>query len=705
MSKTDLYNGMNHKEPGANTMKGWDHKRFSHDILYTQLMQIAAHYYDSMRALRKKWTRDDDYYMGRQLNDTVVYNGHRMTVKHYMELKGMPALSADIITDKMISLKGLVRQQYMAPSIQSVDADEEDYVNTFNEFLRQNCNNNNKAEHDADQFEKHALYGFVCDKVKWAFRQGREDVYIDPVDIYDLAVPVFKKKDLEDIEFIAEGHEETWPRMLKLFAKKPGDEEELKRIYTAAKTELPIQGRNDTGMNQTENLDDFYHAKTIGKYRYIEIWTLERNRALWCHDRLNASAGFRPLKDKAEIDAENAQRKQDNIMKDENGVPILDENGKPQLYVPEDEVALIEYEPGIEEFWYYRMISPNGYLLDEGISPYKVIRDGYSFYYHPYVFLAYPCIEGEIRSFVDRIIDRQRQYNHDNIMLDFIIMNSAKGPLAIDEDALSDKMGIEDIAENWVKTDGVIVYTSKNGGQLPQQIMNKSLPAGIDLIMQRDEKLVQTQSNVQPALQGASPAAGTSARRYLAEQNSSAVGVADYVTSFENFKLRVAKKQMWTIQCFYDDNRSVKITGQDIRGYYNRATMGDIDYDMTLTQDINSATVRETMKDLAWQAYLRDEIDFGQCLKSAKFGDTARLERCWKEHKAEKQQQAMLQQQQALQQAGSQGGQQGTAHLLQPAQQQGQIVGPAEADREKGANRLIQSEAGPASAGTGGISA
>ena len=703
MSKKDIYNQNNQKEPGVNAVKGYDHTRFSNDVLYSQLQQIAAHYYDNLRPLRKKIIRDTDYYMGRQLNDTVVYNGHRMTVKHYMELKGMPALSADIITDKMISLKGLVRQQYMAPSIQNVDSEEEEYVNIFNEFLRQNCNNNNMAEHDADQFENHTLGGFIGDKVKWAFREGREDVYIDPVDIFKLAVPPFQTKDLSDIEFIAEAHDVTWPQMLKTFVKKRGDEAILASIYTAAKTELPLQGRRDTGMNQTEALDDWYHSTVVGKYRFMEIWTLERNRALWCHDRLNASAGYRPLGDRAAIDAENQERRNANIMRDENGVPMLDENGNAQYYVPEDELALIEYEEGIEELWYYRMISPNGYLLDEGVSPYKVLRDGFSFYYHPYVFLAYPCIQGEVRSFVDRLIDRQRQYNHDNIMLDFIIMNSAKGPLAIDEEALSDKMGIDEIAENWVKADGTIIYTTKKGGNLPQQIMNKSLPAGVELILQRDRELVTTQSNVQPALQGASPTAGTSAKRYLAEQQSSAVGVADYVSSFNNFKLRVAKKQMWTIQCFYDDRRSVKITGMEVRKFYNKATMGDIDYDMTMALDVNSATIRESMKDLVWQAYLRDEIDFGQCLKSAKFGDTSRLERYWKEHKAEKMQQQLAAQQAAATQQAQTGG---SAHLLQPTAAQGVIEPPAETNRGDSATRLVQGGqgAGPDVSGIGGIS-
>lgn len=704
MPRNELYNNLNQKEKGVNTMKGYDHTRFSNDILYSQFVQIGAHYFDNMRALRKKWVRDTDYFMGRQLNDTVVYNGHKMTVKHYMELKGMPALSADIITDKLVSLKGLVRQQYMAPSIQNVDANEEEYVNIFNEFLRQNCNNNNKAEHDADQFENHALLGFIADKVKWAFRKGREDVYIDPVDIFKLAVPPFERKDLEDVEFIGEAHDVTWPRMLKFFVKKQGDEEKLMEIYNACKTDLPIQGNNETGMNQTDALDDWYHSSVVGKYRFFEIWTLERNRALWCHDRLNASAGYRPLTDKDEIDAENESRRAANIVRDENGVPVLDENGQQTYYVPEEELALIEYEIGIEEMWYYRMISPNGYLLDEGVSPYRVVRDGFSFYYHPYVFLAYPCIQGEIRSFVDRLIDRQRQYNHDNIMLDFIIMNSSKGALAIDEDALSDKMDIDDIADNYVKADGIIVYTSKNGGNAPTSVVNRSLPAGIEMIMQRDRELVSTQSNVQPALQGASPTAGTSAKRYLAEQQSSAVGVADYVASFNNFTLRVGQKQMWTIQCFYDDRRSVKITGQDIRKYYNRATMGDIDYDMTMALDVNSATIREAMKDLVWQAYLRDEIDFGQAMKSAKFGDTSKLERFWREHKAEKMQQALAQQQQATAQQQSGGSSAGAAHLLQPNQQQGVIEAPAEAEnRNNGATRLIQADSGgPDIAGIGG---
>lgn len=642
-----LYNeASRQKEPGANTMRGYDHARFSNSHEYSELVQIGAHYYDQMRSLRQKFVRDSDYYMGRQLNDTVMVNGHSMTVHDYMELKGMAPLSSDIITDKMVTLKGLVRQQYMAPKVKSVDAQEADYALVFSELLRQNDNNNEKAELAADLFQTFLSWGFPGAKVKWAFRNGREDVYISELDMMKMALPPFHDKNIDEIEFIGEAHDMSWPKLLQKFCKKAGDEERLRNIYTAAQGTSYIQGYNDTGMDQMKHqLDDWYHSSIVGFYRVFEIWTKEFNRALWCHDRLNATAGFRPLSDKAAIDAENEQRLLDNIRRDENGMPLLDTDGNVTYYVPQDEIQLIEYEPRLEEFWYYRFISPNGYLLDEGVSPYRVLRDGYSFYYHPYVFLAYG-MNGEVRSFEDRIIDKQRQYNHNNILLEFILMNSAKGPLAIDEEALSEDMNLEEIMDQWVKVDGYILYTSKNGGQMPQQIINKSIPAGLEFLIQRDRELVQTQSNVQPALQGVSPTAGTSYKRYAAEQQSSATGVADYVASFNNFLRRIAKKQLWTMQAFYTSRRSVQITGEDVWRYYDPETMGDVDCDLAMTLDANSAVIREQLQELAFQAYQKDEIAFTQMLDAADFGDTARLKRFSIEHRQEKM--AIAQQQAAM---------------------------------------------------------
>ncbi len=622
-------------EQGVNSRKGYNHERFNNSHEYLEMVQLANIYYGQMHDLHRKFIRDIDYYMGRQLNDTVVHNGMTITVHDYMEMKGMTPLSSDIITDKMVSMKGYMRNQYMSAKVKNVDAQEGDYALIISEFLRKNDNNNNMSEKYSEMFECHACLGFTCCKPVWTFRNGREDVFVNIVDPFMLSLPPFSTQDLDDVEFIAEAHDLTWPQLLTKFYRKAGDEQKLTAIYTAVARQLPLQGYNDTGTNQTDRILDFLHPTVVGKYRVIEVWRKEYNRALWCHDRLNASVGFRPLADKKAIDAENSQRRLDNIRRDEYGQPLLDDAGNMLYYVPESELELIEYEYRIEEMWYYRFLSPNGYLLEEGVSPYKVQRDGYSFYFHPYVFLAYG-MRGEIRSFEDRIIDKQRQYNHDNILLDFIIMNSSKGALAVDEEAMSDLMSLDEIAENYVKVDGTIVYTTKKGGNVPQQLQNRSLPAGIDMILQRDKDLVQQQSNVQSALQGAAPTAGTSARRYMAEQQASATGIADYVMSFNNFKLRVAKKQVWMIQAFYDSHRSVQITGEDVWKYFDSETMGDIECDLTLTLDMNSAVIREDMKELAYQAYEKDEIAFVQMLDAADFGDTARLKRMAQEHHEEK---------------------------------------------------------------------
>lgn len=689
--KTDLENPHNgEQEKGSNSMQGYDHTRFSNDGRYMQIVRMAASYYDKMSELRDKWRRDIDYYNGRQLNDKVVYNGMTMTVHDYMQMRGMTALSNDIISDKMITMKGLMRQQYMTPTIKSVDPNEGDYVSTFNAMLRQNDNNNDKAEHCADQFEQDLALGFVCSKVKWAFRQGREDVFIDAVDPFKLAVPVWEEKDLDDVEFIAEAHDLTWPQMVKQFYRQPSDEQKLGQIYTAAQTARPIQGYNDTGMNQKDQSDDFLYPDTIGKYRYIEVWNKEYNRALWCHDRLNATAGYRPLADKAAIDAENEQRKRDNIVLDENGAPLLDENGQEQYYVDPEDVQLIEYETQIEEVWYYRCLSPNGYLLDEGVSPYRVLRDGYSFYYHPYVFLAYGFMN-EVRSFEDRLIDKQRQYNHDCILMDFIIMNSAKNALAIDVESITDMQSFEDMHDNYVRVGGTVLYTSKKGGNPPQTLTNTTLPAGLNLIMQRDQQLVTQQSGVQPALQGVH--ANSSGKQYQIEKDSSATSVTDYVSAFNNFQLRLAKKQMWTMQWFYDAHRSILITGEDITREYNPETMQDIDFDMALTLDTNSAVIREKMTDLCWQAYLRNEIEFGQMLDLADFGDTSKLKKAWEDFKEQKQQEAMAQAQQA------QAGNPAAAALMQQGGQSG-------VDRAAGSTHLAPSgdSATGTLAGTPGIS-
>lgn len=622
-------------DQGLDSLKGHEHRIFSSDRYYMRLMEQAAHYYDSMNRLRKKWTRANNFFMGRQLDDEVVYNGRKVKTADLLKLKGLPEFQNDIISDKVLTLKGLLRQENMACTCKSTDSEEDMYAAIFSELLRKNDKLNRRPQFNAEMFEHLAIYAFLCAKVSHDFRQGRDDIFLDQIDPFLLAIPPFEKSDLRDIKFIAEAHDMEWSDILKFFCKDADGnasldaEDELKQIYNREINH--IQSTRQTGFNGTNDSDDFYHSRTVGKYRVVEVWKLERNRALWYHDYATAEVGYCPLTARKELDTENEQRRQDNIMKDENGVPLLDENGKKQYYIEPRALKLIDYHEDIEEFWYYRFLSPNGYLLKEGVSPYRVTRDGYSFYIHPYVFLAYPCRHGETRSFIDRCIDKQKATNHYMIMLDSILGNSLKG-VALDSRSVSKYQGLEEMMDQAVKPNGVVIYDSEKG-DAPKPLQANNLPSGLDWMINQNQSIVVSQSGVQGALQGVHR--NTSGKQYQMEKESAATTVADYFGAFYDFSERVSMLQLWEMQQFYDSTRSVKISGEDYKQYYNPETMSDVSTDLSMDMDANSATMREMNNDMLWQLMLNNKIDLPTMLDCGYWTNTAKLKNRYEQYQSQ----------------------------------------------------------------------
>ena len=113
--------------------------------------------------------------------------------------------------------------------------------------------------------------------------------------------------------------------------------------------------------------------------------------------------------------------------------------------------------------WRYRFFSPLGDLLDEGETPYWHGE-------HPYVLNYTLSIDGEVHAFVEDVIDQQRYINRLITMIDFIMGSSAKGVLLFPEDQIPDGMTIEDIADEWTKYNGIILFRPRPGSPMPQQI-------------------------------------------------------------------------------------------------------------------------------------------------------------------------------------------------------------------------------------------
>lgn len=656
----------NYAEAGPNSLEGVSTQKFRVSDSTLKLLQWLSHYYDNMSELRKKWKRAQDFVMGRQLEEKIDWNGRKITIREYMELQCMPILEYDVISDKLISLVGLVRQQRATASCTAVDPNEEDYISFFNEYLRQNDNNNNRQEMDARLFYEFCVYGFIGMSTVWDRRNGREGIFNDKVDIYKLAVPPFFKPDLSDIEIFGVAHDLTWREILAKFTDgSDGQAQQLNEIYLQTQTHYsPEQGYQATGEAQLTGLEDFLHSSIQGKYRVIEVWTMESRQSLWVHDWDKSDAGFMPMGVKAELDAENESRKRANVMMDENGLPILDENGEEMYYVDPDELNLIEYEPQMETFWYRRYITPNGYLLDVRESPYFVLRDGYRCSIQPYSFLAYPCLQGEVKSLIMRMENNQRTLNHYMMMINFVVANGAKGTLLVDDASVSDKVSPEENRRNYNKTNGEYHWDSSKGGEKPEVLMNKSIPAGVEFMINFAKTMAAEGSGVQGALQGVHR--NTSGKQYQLERESASTSVTDFVESFNCFKLREAKLKTYLIQEFCNEHDSVKLVGDDYRTYFNPETMRDMDLDVAMDLDSYSATIRDQIVDLLWQLKKDGDIDAYTMLVNGKFPGTYRIRKYLKEKM--EQREAMEAQMAAAGQmpASSGGGQQGgssAAHL------------------------------------------
>lgn len=228
-----------------------------------------------------------------------------------------------------------------------------------------------------------------------------------------------------------------------------------------------------------------------------------------------------------------------------------------------------------------------------------------------------------------RAENNQRTLNHYMMMMNFVVANGAKGTMLVDENAMSEKQSLEEMQANYVTTEGIVLWNSKNGGKPPQSLVNKSTPAGVDFMISFAKTMAGEGSGVQGALQGQHH--NTSGKQYQLERESSSTTIQDYVESFNNFKVRIAKKKLYLIQEFCTEEDSVKLTGDDFKIYFNPQTMRDMDLDVAIDLDAYSPLIRATNNDMAWQMMVSGKMDPYTMLTVGQFPGTSRMRKYFKE--------------------------------------------------------------------------
>jgi hypothetical protein len=560
---------------------------------------------------------------GKQYQSTyITYNGRTMTKEQYLKEKGIPALQTNILGKIKRVVQGQFRSSTSAPVLSATDPREKEYAEVWSSLYMQNMHLNKRSEKDARTFEEFLISALPVYKISWAYRRGKRDAWVDYVNPDFVFFPHSLDLEMDDIRFCGMLHDFDFTDILAMFAKSPKDSQRLAEIYQHCRDKEFIHSQYSV-WGRTNNVEDtsFYWPAEFGKCRVIELWTKERREAWLCDDPLESEPYFVSLKEKKELEAENQRRLELNIKRNPDGTPMTDELGRVMTYIEEETYKkqnLITYEWKIETYWYYRYLSPDGYVLEEGESPYWNGAESF----HPFVFKPYPYIDGEFHPFISEIIPSQEYFNYYMVALDFYIRNAAKGVLMIDKESLTEDMRIEDIAEEYVKSNGVILYTSKKRGEKPTVATASTIPGGFDYILQLSRSMVDDVSGVQPALQGKGQGS-ESGVLYQAKAAQASYSILDLLKSFDHFLEMVTYKTVKVMQCFYTGRKMVNISGEAVP--YDMDTITDVDLDISVSEDMDGPVYRALSNQLLMGEVQAGRMPLRAALEAGDFANSSKI--------------------------------------------------------------------------------
>ena len=572
-------------------------KHFGDRRAFDVLME-AQHYWNQMDDFRRDRERNKRYTYGFQWDDVICVDGKKMTEEDYIKTQGSVPLKNNLIRRLVRNVLGVYRSQLKEPTCTARDRDEQKLGETMSTILQCNMQLNRMNEVNARSMEEFLISGFIVHRKSYGWRNGKEDCWTDYVQPNNFFIDN-NMRDFRgwDVTCLGEVHDVSFGQLCEQFAHTPQEYRRLKEIYKwAARREYIASYAERFGYSRLENYD-FLLTSEPGRCRVIEVWRKEQKPRYRCHDYQNG--------DIFKIEVSDYEEQVANVNRER--MQMAKEAG-----MPEDEVPLIKATWFVDDYWYFYYLSPFGDILKEGETPFEHGS-------HPYVFKAYPFIDGEIHSFVADVIDQQRYTNRLITLYDWIMRASAKGVLLMPEDCLPDGVSMEDIAENWAEFNGIIVYKPSPSRQIPQQVANNSTNIGITELLNLQLKFFEDISGVNGALQGKPGFSGQSASMYNQQVQNSTMSLLDMLECFSQFTIDGAYKDVKNMQQFYDTKRVFNIAGKSgTQIEYDPKKIRDVEFDLSITESTSTPAYRQLANDWLMQLWQAQAISVEQLLE---FGD------------------------------------------------------------------------------------
>lgn len=573
-------------------------KRYGDRRAFDILME-AQYYWSQMDDFRKDRERNKRYTYGFQWDDMICVDGKSMSEEEYIKSQGNVPLKNNLIRRLVRSVLGVYRSQSKEPTCTARDRDEQKLGETMSTILQCNMQLNRMNDVYARTMEEFLISGFIVHRKSYGWRNGKEDCWTDYVQPNNFFIDN-NMRDFRgwDVSVLGEVHDISFGQLCEQFASSPQEYRQLRDIYKwAARKDYIATYAERFGYSRLENYD-FLFTSEPGRCRVIEIWRKEQKPRYRCHDYQNGDIFKIDEEDYAQV----------VLTENEERMRMAKEAG-----MPEDEVPLIKATWFVDDYWYFYYLSPFGDILREGETPYEHGS-------HPYVFKAYPFIDGEIHSFVADVIDQQRYTNRLITLYDWIMRASAKGVLMMPEDCLPDGVSIDDIAESWTEFNGVIVYKPSKSGKVPEQVANNSTNIGIAELLNMQLKFFEDISGVTGALQGKPGYSGESASHYNQQTENATKSLLDLLECFSCFVVDGAYKDVKNMQQFYDSKRVFNIAGKSgAQIEYDPKKIRDVEFDLSITESTSTPAYRHLANDMLMQLYKSQAISVEQLLEHGDF--------------------------------------------------------------------------------------
>ena len=574
-------------------------KQFGDRRAFDLLLEAQQHW-SNMSDFRHERERNKKYAYGKQWDDIIVVNGKSMTEEEYIKSQGNIPLKNNLIRRLVKSVLGVYRSQAKEPTCTARDRDEQKLGETMSTILQCNMQLNRMSGMHARTMEEFMIGGLAVHKKWYGWRNDKCDCWTDYIQPNNFFIDS-NMRDFRgwDVSFLGEVHDVSIDVICQEFADSPEEYKRLRDIYSYANNRRYYTNWCEKfGKSSLKNID-FLFCSNPNMCRVIEVWRKESKPRYYCHDYNNG--------DYYKIDEEDYQ---------EMVVAVNNDRIRRGLEagMPREEIPLIEAEWRIDSYWYFYYLTPFGHILREGETPYEHKS-------HPYVFKAYPFIDGEIHSFVNDVIDQQRYTNRLITMYDWIMRASAKGVLLFPEDCIPDGMSIEDIADEWGRFNGVImIKTRKTGVPLPQQIANNSTNIGITELLNLQLKFFEDISGVNSALQGKPGFSGESAAHFNQQTQNATMSLLDLLESYSDFVIDGAFKDVKNIQQFYDTKRVFNIAGKSgVQIEYDPKKIRDVEFDLSIVESTATPAYRQMANEFLLEIWRSGQISLQHLLQHGDF--------------------------------------------------------------------------------------